>query len=95
MPQPSFGPTLDASGVLASRLLEYLANKRPSAQERLGNKRLDEARDLAKKNETLIDMEIARVEALQVQCVLFLQTYLIRFNGPPALRKSGWDWVAF
>lgn len=67
----SFGPTLDASGVLASRLLEFLANKLPSAQERLGNRRLDQARDLAERNIMLInpeDMKIARDKVLQ--CVL-------------------------
>ena len=77
MPHPSFGPTLDASGVLASRLLEFLANKRPSAQEKLGDKRLGEARDLAERNVSLIDpkdMKIARDKVLQ--CVLILQTNL-------------------
>ena len=56
-------PTLDASGVLASRLLDFLASKRPSAQEKLGDRRLDEARDLAQKNGDLIDpsnLKIAR-----------------------------------
>lgn len=61
------GPTLDASGVLASRLLDFLSSKRPSAQEKLGDKRLDEARDLAQKNGDWIspsDMKIARDKVL-------------------------------
>jgi hypothetical protein len=59
----SSGPALDASGVLAWKLLEYLSNKRPSAQERLGSRRLDEARELAQKHVALIspkDMKTAR-----------------------------------
>jgi hypothetical protein len=66
------GPALDATGVLAWKLLEYLSNKRPSAQEKLGTKRLNEARELAQKNEALIstnDMIAARAK-LQL-CVLY------------------------
>lgn len=55
MSHTSSAPPLDASGVFAWRLLEFLSNKRPSAQEELGNRRLDKARDLAVKNEVLID----------------------------------------
>lgn len=64
----------DASGVLAWRLLDFLSSKRPSAQEKLGNRRLDEARDLAEKNEDLIspsDLKIAKDKLLQ--CVQSLQ----------------------
>ena len=69
--QTNAGPALDATGVLAWKLLEYLSNKRPSAQERLGTRRLDEARELAQKNEALIssnDMITARAKLLL--CVL-------------------------
>jgi hypothetical protein len=58
----------DASGALALRLLEFLSNKRPSAQEKLGNRRLDEARDLAQRNEDWIspsDLKIAKDKLLQ------------------------------
>jgi hypothetical protein len=68
MPHIPSGPTLDASGVLASRLLDFLASKRPSAQERLGDRRLDKARDLAQKNGDWIspsDLKIARDKVLQ------------------------------
>ena len=90
MPHESFGPTLDASGVLASRLLEFLANKLPSAQERLGKKRLDEARDLAEKNISLIDpenMKIARDKVLR--CVLALPSVFIDVQRQLVLQKSG------
>jgi hypothetical protein len=87
MPHPSFGPTLDASGVLASRLLEFLANKRPSAQEKLGDKRLGEARDLAERDVSLIDpkdMKIARDKVLQ--CVLFTNESVL---GSTACQRCG------
>ncbi len=60
------GPTLD--GVLASRLLNFLASKRPSALEKLGDRRLDMARDLAQKNSDRIspsDLKIARDSVLR------------------------------
>jgi hypothetical protein len=66
------GPALDGTGVLMWRFLEYLSNKRPSAQERLGTKRLDEARDLAQKNEAFIshsDMKVARDKLLHASDV--------------------------
>jgi hypothetical protein len=71
------GPPLDASGVLAWSLLEFLASKRPSAREELGNRRLDEARKLAFENEHLIsphDLQIAREKL--TQCVLPLQSII-------------------
>jgi hypothetical protein len=58
----------DASGVLALRLLEFLSSSRPSAQEKLGNRRLDEARDLALRKEDSIspsDLKIAKSKLLQ------------------------------
>jgi hypothetical protein len=58
----------NASGVLALRLLKFLSSKGPSAQERLGNRRLDEARDLAQKNECFMrpdDRKIAKDKLLQ------------------------------
>ena len=57
------GPPLDASGVLTWKLLHFLASHMPSAQEARGDGRLDDARDLASKNEEIIDpydMEIVR-----------------------------------
>jgi hypothetical protein len=68
MPHITPSPTLDASGVLASRLLDFLSSKRPSAQEKLGDRRLDKARDLAQKNGDRIspfDLKIARDKVLQ------------------------------
>lgn len=64
------GPTLNASGVLASRLLDFLSSQRPSAQEKLGDRRLDTARELAQKNGDRIsttDLKIARDKV--IQCV--------------------------
>ena len=99
MSEPSIisGPPLDASGALAGRLLEFLFNMFPSAQEKpssgqidearvlsnnrlssqekLGDMRLNEARDLAQKLEALIspsDMEIAEHKIRQ--CVLSSQS---------------------
>jgi len=63
MPHTSSTPPLDASGVFAWRLLEFLSRRRPSVQEELANERLDKARDLAMRNETLIsphDLAIAK-----------------------------------
>lgn len=70
-----FGLTLDASRVLASRLQYYLANQLSSAEEKLGDRRLDQARELAERHVTLLnpeDMEIARSKILQ--CVLSSQS---------------------
>jgi len=38
MSHTSSAPPLDASGVFSWRLLEFLSNKRPCAQEELGNR---------------------------------------------------------
>ncbi|KAH9014217.1 hypothetical protein EDB85DRAFT_2157573 [Lactarius pseudohatsudake] len=57
------GPPLDASGVLTLKLLHFLADRRPSAQEKRGDQRLDSARELARGDEVLIspgDLEIVR-----------------------------------
>ena len=59
----SAGPPLDASGVLTWRLLHFLAGQLPSAQEKRGEQRLDNARQLAREHERLIspsDMEIVK-----------------------------------
>lgn len=59
----SSGPPLDASGVLTWRLLNFLAGQRPSAQEERGDGRLDNARQLARDNQDVInpsDLEIVR-----------------------------------
>ena len=63
--------TPDASGVLEARVLEFLANMNPSAQVKLGGRRLDEARDVARAMTDPSDLEIARRKLLQ--CVLSLQ----------------------
>jgi hypothetical protein len=58
----SDGP-LDASAVLTLKLLDFLASQRPSAQAKRGDRRLDDARQLARENESLIspiDLEIAK-----------------------------------
>lgn len=63
MSDTSSPPPLDASGVLTWRLLNFLASQRPSAQEKRGNRRLDEARMLARENGSQIshdDMEIVK-----------------------------------
>jgi hypothetical protein len=57
------GPPLDASGFLTWKLLHFLASQRPSAQEKRGDGRLDDARNLALENQQLIgpsDLEIVR-----------------------------------
>ncbi|KAI0265923.1 hypothetical protein BC834DRAFT_158132 [Gloeopeniophorella convolvens] len=48
-------PAIEAAGFLTSRLLEFVANQFPSAQEKRGDKRLQEAREMAKQDEALID----------------------------------------
>ena len=88
------GPTLDASGVLASRLLDFLSSKRPSAQEKLGDRRLDEARDLAQKNGDWIspsDLKIARDKVLQ--CVPSPKAYPSYVRPLSARRKSRQGWI--
>lgn len=71
----SSAPPLDASGVFAWRLLEFLSSRRPSAQEKLGNKRLDKARDLAMKNEAMISLQdMAIVKEKFTLWVVHLQT---------------------
>jgi len=63
MSQTNAAPPLDASGVLVWKLLEFFSNKRPSAREELGNKRLHQARTLALANETIIspgDLEVVK-----------------------------------
>ncbi|KAI0296113.1 hypothetical protein B0F90DRAFT_1114424 [Multifurca ochricompacta] len=49
------GITVDAGGVLATRLLDYVAKHTTSAQEMRGDQRLDEARALTVEYETVID----------------------------------------
>ena len=99
MPLVSPGPTLDASGVLASRLLDFLSSKRPSAQERLGDRRPDEARDLAEKNGDWIsssDLKIARDKV--IQCVLSPKAHPSYVRSPSVRQKSRQGWkrkVAF
>ena len=59
----SSGPPLDASGVLTWKLLNFLGGQRPSAQEERGDGRLDNARQLARDNQDVInpsDLEIVR-----------------------------------
>jgi hypothetical protein len=70
-PRPFLTP--DASGVLEARVLEFLANTSPSAQVLVnrGDRRLDEARDVARVMTDPSDLEIARSKLLQ--CVLILQ----------------------
>jgi hypothetical protein len=73
----SSAPPLDASGVFAWRLLDFLSSRRPSAQEELGNKRLERARDLAMKNDAMIspsDMAIAKEKF--TQWVVPLQSFI-------------------
>lgn len=78
LPVPTLVPMIqgdtNASGVWAWRQLELLSKNLPSTQEKLGSRRLDEARDLARKDEASIrpsDMKIINDKFLQ--CVLSLQ----------------------
>jgi len=95
------GPTLDASGVLASRLLDFLSNKRPSAQERLGDWRLDQARDLAQRNGDWIsssDLKIARdkvLHAAEVKEGLEWKSGLPKFLQAREYRKSAKEALRF
>jgi hypothetical protein len=78
MPAATSGLTLDASGVLAARLLDSLFSQRTSVQKKLGDRRLDEARDLAQRlyqNHHIdpSDLKIARDKVLQ--CVPSLKAY--------------------
>ena len=80
----------NASGFLALRLFMFLSSKRPSAQERQGDRRLDEARDLAQRNEDLISSSQLKIaEDKLLQCVRSSQC---RYSGhvqrPSARRKS-------
>ena len=52
-----FGPPLDASGVLTSRLLHFLAGQLPSAQEERADWQLDQALRLASEDKTLLSRE--------------------------------------
>ena len=70
-------PTLDSSSVPALGLLDVLSRKRPSAQEKLGDMRLDEARDWAQKNGDRISpsyLSIAR--GIVLRCVPSPKVYL-------------------
>jgi len=101
MPHITSGPTLDASGVLASRLLDFLANKRPLAQERLGDRRLDEARDLAQKNGDWIspsDLKIARdkvLHAAEIKAGLDSKIGLSKFLQAREYRKFAKEALRF
>ena len=71
----SFGPKLHTPGFLATRLLECLPDKRTSAQRRLGNAQLVEARSLAKRHKALIghsDMDVFKDKVRQ--CVVSSQS---------------------
>ncbi len=90
----SSAPPLDASGVFAWRLLEFLSNKRPSAQEELGNRRLDKARDLAVKNEVLISpRDLAITKDKFILWVVPSQTHRSHVKRTQVLRRSGRGWV--
>jgi hypothetical protein len=70
-------PPLDASGVFAWRLLDFLSSRRPFVQEELGNKRLENARDLAMKNDAMISPDdMAIVKEKITQWVVPLQSIL-------------------
>ncbi|KAH9965684.1 hypothetical protein BGW80DRAFT_747777 [Lactifluus volemus] len=59
----STDPTLDASGVLTWKLLEFIKDRLPSGLEKRGSRRLDEALRLAREHEYVIstrDMDTAR-----------------------------------
>jgi hypothetical protein len=94
MPHVSCGTAFDVSGVLASRLLDFLFIKRPSAQGRLDDRRLDEARGLSQKNGDRVsssDLKIARYKVLQ--CVLSPTAYPNYVLTLSVRQKSrqGWD----
>ncbi|KAI0280059.1 hypothetical protein BGY98DRAFT_966330 [Russula aff. rugulosa BPL654] len=91
----------DASGILAWRLLKFLSSKRPSAQEKLGNRRLDEARDLAQKNEDLIspsDLKIAKdklLHAAEIRIGLESRSGFSRFLQARQYRRSAKEALGF
>ena len=73
-PVPTIRGDTNESGVWAWRQLEFWSKSLPSTQEKLGSRRLEEARDLVRKNEALIrpsDMKIINDKFLQ--CVLSSQ----------------------
>ncbi|KAF8257429.1 hypothetical protein EI94DRAFT_1310029 [Lactarius quietus] len=88
------GPPLDASGVLTLKLLHFLANQRPSAQEKRGDWRLDNARQLARDNETVIspgDLEIVKERitlATEIKMGLESKRGLTRYLQAREYRKA-------
>jgi len=91
----------DTSGVLASRLLGFLSQRGPSAQEKLGNRRLDEARDFAQRNEDRFspsDLRIARdkvLHAAEIKAGLKSKSGLSKFLQAREYRKSAKEALRF
>ncbi|KAH9035123.1 hypothetical protein EDB83DRAFT_1775628 [Lactarius deliciosus] len=88
------GPPLDASGVLTLKLLHFLVGQRPSAQEGLGDWRLDSARELVRDNETLInpsDLDIVRqriIHTTEIKAGLDSKRGLPRYLQAREYRKA-------
>ncbi|KAF8265701.1 hypothetical protein EI94DRAFT_1804022 [Lactarius quietus] len=95
------GPPLDASGVLTLKLLHFLANQRPSAQEKRGDWRLDNARQLARDNETVIspgDLEIVKERitlATEIKMGLESKRGLTRYLQAREYRKASKETLKF
>ncbi|KAH9984982.1 hypothetical protein BJV77DRAFT_141419 [Russula vinacea] len=101
LPVPTLVPMIqgdtNASGVWAWRQLELLSKNLPSTQEKLGSRRLDEARDLARKDEASIrpsDMKIINdkfLHATEIRASLESKSGLSRFLHAREYRKFAED----
>lgn len=95
------GPSLDASGVLTWKLLHFLASQRPSAQERRGDRRLDNARTLAGENGAFIsrdDLEIVKeriILATEIKLGLESKRGLPKYLQAREYRKAANDTLKF
>jgi hypothetical protein len=79
----SSNPSLDASGLLASRLLQFLANKRPSTQSSLGDQQRDEARTLAGELDASIDTLVDTSDPAAVNTLPSSQEHIPTVPAPP------------
>lgn len=85
-PTPALHPT-GRIRCFRMETLEFLSNMCPSAQEELGNERLDKARDLAMRNEALAsprDLAIAKE-------IFMLYQGCSQHTSAPRTSRRGWD----
>lgn len=103
LPVPTLVPMIqgdtNASGVWAWRQLELLSKNLPSTQEKLGSRRLDEARDLARKDEASIRPSDMKSSTINFFSAYYLyKSYLKHVRRLSVRQKSGQVWsqkVAF